>query len=671
MKIKKHHILSAVSVSVLWASCAFGNVQHDKDAVIKVLRERLLPQSERLNSWNCAAKAFSDADIKAEKMWERLSSREEYEARRKEMQKALIEAVGGLDIEKTPLNAKVTEKINRDGYRIEKVIFESRPGVYVTGLLFLPDAAKYKAPYRGIILTCGHSHEGKGLDGYLRGAVLGAKDGFAVLIYDPISQGERDQVPGGLCCSPHNHYGALAALLGQSTLRQRLWDGIRAIDYLYSRSDIVKDGVGCMGNSGGGTMTSFLMAIDTRIVAAAPSCYLSSLRETVMKNGPQDAEQNVFNQLTFGLNHAGLVLLGGNAVRIHATFKDFFPLAGAYSTYAVVSNVALNCALNSKRYGITDVPGPHGWRESTRVSSIQWMRRWLAGDKNAPEINVPDLRKLDVGFNIKKVDCGLKGKKNYVTPKGAVKYLPGFKSIYQYLKEDFEKANSARPKRDEKELAQIAAKRAGIRNLENIGFTVREKPVKAKISCCSKIIRQIYVFDDGNKVPAITFMPKGKINGAVIVVDDRSDRAIHWNRVVENLKKGNAIMVADLAGVGETGALKYRFYGNASPDEGISLLYYMLGKSIIGVRAEEMIVLADFLKKYTGKKVEAIPHGRPCISAAHAFAIRRDLFSKVVALIPPKSWTESIRDSKRVPFANVVNGALLDYDWVDLLLLRQ
>ncbi len=660
-------VLSTVSLCVVSAFCAPKAADANQDTLANVLRSRILPQSDEFNSWNSIFKTFAEADRKADEAWGLLDSQKEYDAHRREMRKRLIESIGGLEIEKTPLNAKTVTMIPCAGYRIEKVIFESSPGVYVTSLLFLPDAAKYNPPYHGILLACGHSYSGKGMDGYQRGAVLGAEAGFAVLIVDPVAQGEREQVPGGFLCDSHNHYGSLAALLGQNMLRQRLWDGIRAIDYLMTRDDVRKDGVGCMGNSGGGTVTSFLMAVDPRIVCAAPSCYLSSLRETARNVGAQDAEQNVFNQLGFGLNHAGLALLGGNAVRIHASFEDFFPVAGTYSTYALVTNVAKKCGIDAKCYGITDVPGRHGWKESTRVSSIQWMQRWLAGDRSLPEIDVSALRKLDVGFDIKKVDAGLNGKANNVTPKGAVKHLPGFKSIYDYLKDDLARAESLRRNPGRRVSAEVVCRRANIRKLENISFQVETNLFDVSLPDCSKVIRQVYVFYDGNKVPALTFMPSGGVKGAVLIVDDRADRAIHRVLVQQNLKQGNAVMVADLAGVGETGAVKHRFYSNESSDEPLSLLYYMLGRSLVGVRAEEMMVLADFLKKLTGRKVEALAHGRQCIPAAHAFVAGGDLFSNVVCMLAPESWASSIRQSAYVPYANVVNGALLDYDWTDLL----
>jgi hypothetical protein len=107
--------------------------------------------------------------------------------------------------------------------------------------------------------------------------------------------------------------------------------------------------------------------------------------------------------------------------------------------------------------------------------------------------------------------------------------------------------------------------------------------------------------------------------------------------------------------------------GTDTPDEVPAMMLYMLGKSLAGVRAEETIALADAIRRRTGCAVEVVASGRTCISSAHAFAARRDLFAKVDCFHAPKSWADSVRSGEFIPFANVVNGALLDYDWTDLL----
>ena len=636
-------------------------------AYLDELARPILPPGAQTNDENAVLARFVKADEAADAAWCGLAGRAAYDAYRTGMRQTWGRAMGGLDeLERTPLRPRVAKTTDGKGHRVEKVLFESRPGCYVSALLWLPDPARFAPPYRAIVIPCGHSQPGKGEPLYQRGGLMAAEAGFAAFCYDPIGQGERCQGPREGCCLSHDRYGTLAELLGQSCARQRIWDGMRAIDYLMTRDDICKDGVGCMGNSGGGTMTSLLESMDPRITTACPSCYITTLRDVCRRIGPQDAEQNIFGQLAFGLNHAGYVLMGGNAVRIHCCFKDFFWIEGTRASYDVVKKTVANCGLDATRYGLTDVPGPHGWKESTRTSSIQWMRRWLAGDTSTPPVDVEACRKLDVGFDVKKVDHGLDGKAVWVTPEGKVAKVPGFRSIYALLKDDLVSAEKARPVRDAAARAQVAAARAGIRPLEQLGVRVT-KVGEEKLADGATLVREIFSFADGQKVPALTFLPKGEVKGAVLVVDDRPQRSIHRARVPDVLKRGEAIMVADLACVGETGKVKFPFYGIKNADEGPAVMLYLLGKSMVGLRAEELVALGDALKARTGKKVEMIPHGRPCISAAHAFAVRPDLFKSVQCLRSPKSWGESVRTSAMVPYADVVNGALLDYDWTDLL----
>ena len=650
----------------------------EKGAESKTYSQRLtrplLPKAQKFPVQDAVLAQLDAADRAADAAWGRLGSRAEYEAYRTKQRQGFIDAMGGFDLPRTPLNAKVTEKIARDGYCIEKVIFESRPGVYVTGLLFLPDEAKFKPPYRAYIVPCGHTWEAKGSPGYQRGGVMGALAGFAALVYDPFAQGERMQPPAGGCCDGHNRYGALAELLGTSTARQRIWDGMRALDYLESRADIRKDGFGCMGNSGGGTETSLLEVADPRIVAACPSCWISTLRDTCRVCGPQDAEQLTFGQLAFGFNHASYVLAGGNAVRVHCNFEDFFPYSGTCETMAVVTNMAARCGLGA-RYGMTDVTGPHAWKESSRTSSVQWMRRWLAGDESTPPIDVVACRKLDekypkgYGESTKGLafDCGLQVKQSLVTPQGQVSKLPGFRSLFEYLKDDLEAAEAARPKRTREELAKVVAARAGIRPLDAIAHTVREV-ARETLSNGVTVVSEVFTFADGIPVPAVTFIPAGAAKGAVLVTDDRH-RGIHPNRVRDEMHAGRAIMVVDLAATGETGRMKHKFYNMKNADEETAMMLYVLGKSLVGVRAEETLVLADHLKHRTGHPAEVVASGRTVISSAHAFAVRPDLFVRVLPFHSPQSWTSSVRTSAVVPFANVVHGALKDYDWPELLVI--
>lgn len=213
---------------------------------------------------------------------------------------------------KTSINAQTTGKEAASDYRLEKVMFESRPNHHVTAILYLPMS---EPPYPGVIIPCGHSDNGKAAETYQRASILLAKNGIAALCYDPIGQGERYQALGDSgkprfgTTTEHTLMGVGAILVGTNTAQYRIYDGMRAIDYLQSRPEIDPKRIGVTGNSGGGTLSSYLMALDERIVCAAPSCYLTTFQRLLETIGPQDAEQNIYGQIAFGMDHPDYILM--------------------------------------------------------------------------------------------------------------------------------------------------------------------------------------------------------------------------------------------------------------------------------------------------------------------------------------------------------------------------
>ncbi|MCM8759250.1 MAG: hypothetical protein NC906_05705 [Candidatus Omnitrophica bacterium] len=198
---------------------------------------------------------------------------------------------------KTPLNPQITGTLKRDGYSIEKIIFESRPQCLVTANLYIPE--KFNPPYPAVIGSCGHSLEGKAEPKYQEFCQRLVHNGFMVLIYDPFNQGERDQyiaLPKNSllrqsCCAAHNMMGKQMQLIDEFFGAWRLWDGIRALDYLLTRKEVNSSFIGITGNSGGGTMTTWLWPNENRITAAAPSCFISPFRYNIENEMPQDIEQ--------------------------------------------------------------------------------------------------------------------------------------------------------------------------------------------------------------------------------------------------------------------------------------------------------------------------------------------------------------------------------------------
>jgi hypothetical protein len=155
-----------------------------------------------------------------------------------ELRAKAMRIMGGLPSEKTPLNARVAGSVPMDGYRIDKLVFESLPGIHVTALVYVPDAPTGRKP--AVLLACGHSELGKAYARYQEIAARLARRGYVVLCWDPVGQGERsqfwDRARGrsryNLVCGEHAVLGNLATLAGTSLVRYMVWDGMRAVDYL-------------------------------------------------------------------------------------------------------------------------------------------------------------------------------------------------------------------------------------------------------------------------------------------------------------------------------------------------------------------------------------------------------------------------------------------------------
>ncbi len=311
----------------------------------------------------------------------KLTTPDDVKKRQEELKAKFIQAIGGFP-ERTPLNAKVVGTEKRDGYSVERVIYESRPSHHVTANLYLPDG---KGPFPGVIVPCGHSTNGKGSEAYQRVCILLAKNGIAALIYDPIGQGERVQLldpPGKPVTGSTNEHtlvGVGAMLVGQSTASYRIWDGIRSLDYLAGRPEIDPKRLGCTGNSGGGTLTSYLMALDDRIYAAAPSCYVTSLERLFATLGPQDAEQNIVGQVAFGMEHADyLTLRAPKPTMLLLATRDFFDLQGSWTTFREAKQIYGVMGF-SERVDAAEYNTPHGYGKGQRESCVRFMRRWLLG----------------------------------------------------------------------------------------------------------------------------------------------------------------------------------------------------------------------------------------------------------------------------------------------------
>ncbi len=296
----------------------------------------------------------------------------DWKARQLETRKQLHKFFGEFP-EKTPLNAKTVDKLERTNYTIEKIIFESQPKFYVTANLYIP---KNRAlPLPGVVFPCGHSDDAKAQDFYHMTGLGFALKGYVVLIFDPIGQGERSEyydagtgqnlINKGV--DQHHYVGKPAFLADWSLSGIRTWDAIRAVDYLVSRPEVDSTRLAAAGCSGGGQMALLITAVDERIKVCAASHPGGSMENTYLP-GRDLIDREILSLIP----PRPLRIIVGNASGEEPGHR--IKLEDMHLFYEGLRA--------GKQSGEIDVvPGVHSMNRSNRESAYEWVNKWM--DKEA------------------------------------------------------------------------------------------------------------------------------------------------------------------------------------------------------------------------------------------------------------------------------------------------
>ena len=346
------------------------------------------------------------------------------ESRKRLVHEKLFEILGGLPDYNGPLNVRITGRVQSENYVIEKVIFESAPGFFVTANLYRPNRP---GRFPAVLLQSGHTQEGKPEP--QRVAVNLALKGFVALTFDPVGQGEREQTYerqvdrplAGWSVNEHIQAGAQSLLIGESVARFFIWDAKRAIDYLLSRPEVDPASLGAVGCSGGGALTTFIGALDPRVKAVATACFINSYRQLFAGPDP-DSEMSPPHLLSSGLDMADYVELSApKPWLILATDRDYFTPSGARIVYEEARHwYDLYGAPDKLRFFVG--PGPHGTPLETREAIYEWMIRWLKdghGDSHEQPVKLYTNHEL------------------LVTRSGHVQHEPGSRKLYQLILDEF------------------------------------------------------------------------------------------------------------------------------------------------------------------------------------------------------------------------------------------
>jgi pimeloyl-ACP methyl ester carboxylesterase len=325
-------------------------------------------------------------DEAQQKIWESIQSEGDLQKLQKQLRASLLEMIGGLPDHKTDLHARITGKIQMEGFSIEKLIFESLPGVYVTALVYVPDDHSIKHP--AVLVPAGHATNGK-----IHYQVLSqrlASRGYVVIAWDPIGQGERSQflevksekTRYNMVCAEHAVMGNLAYLAGANLARWEIWDGMRAVDYLLTRPDVDAERISITGTSGGGTQTTLIAALDPRIKVAVPSCYITSMPmrmgNRIFFDPDSDPEQDLFGTLSKNVGYTGLLLLMyPRPVMVASAVLDFFPIEGARKSFREAQRIyeRLN---HADRIGMTEGYHGHQYSDENQEAGLDFIDRFNA-----------------------------------------------------------------------------------------------------------------------------------------------------------------------------------------------------------------------------------------------------------------------------------------------------
>lgn len=625
------------------------------------------PPSGEMMSVYLKGLAFAALD-RRDAEFEKLKNVQQLESWQRSRREAFLFALGGFP-DRTPLNARVTGHLASTDYRLEKLVFESQPGFFVTATLYLPLTP---GPHPVVVHPTGHSANAKARDIYQRASIVLAKNGIACLCYDPVGQGERRHyfLPDGRprfvgTSQEHRLMGVGCTLLGTNVARYMIWDGMRAVDYLQSRDDIDPARIGATGISGGGTNSSYLAALDDRIVASAPGCYLTGFRRLLETIGPQDAEQNLFGQIANGLDHGDYVMMQApRPALIMAATRDYFDIEGAWHLFRQSKRFYTRLGF-AERVDLIEPDTTHGFPTEMRVGAARWMRRWFLGSDEP-------ITELDFAIHTEQeLQC---------TPQGQVLHLPGARSLFDLNLEWEQRLLAGR-----KELWGNPA--AALREVRRVtGIRALSELAEPQVETLRVIQRNGYTIsqlvfepEPGIRLPALKFKPAGREREGdpVLYVHGEGKRKVAGpgGPIEKLVLSGRTVLAVDVRGSGETGhAIPDNSYGRligaSINDVGLAEL---IGKSFVSMRAEDILGCARFLAGAPSgasrpDRVALIASGETGVPALHAAALEPGLFSNLRLERTLTSWAHVLSTPMaRNQNVNTVFGALRVYDLPDLV----
>jgi dienelactone hydrolase len=611
--------------------------------------------ADSLRAW-LQALAFRQLEARQAEV-QHIATAAEVQARGRRVRETLLRLMGGLPAERTPLNVRKTGVIDRGDYRVEKLIYESQPKFYVTANLYVPQTGR--GPYPAVLHPTGHSVQAKARAFYQTLSLGLVKSGFVVLTYDPLGQGERriffdadlgDSKVGGTTVE-HMMVGLQNLLAGESMARLMVWDGMRGIDVLASRPEVDAKRIGVTGCSGGGTLTAYLAALDPRLEAAAPACYISAWEEQLPGTGPQDAEQQFPDHLKEGLDHADFATaFAPRPYLIVSTEEDFFPLAGARRSYEESRRLyGLFGAQEKIAWAVG--PGGHGMPQNVREAVYGWMTRWLKGGAAGPVAEPAFRSEYEEAL--------------YCTPTGQVSTSLGGETASTLTMRRYADKRSPRPALD-----RLRTDIARLTRFQAPNGTAEAAVGAAERRSGYTLTRLTLAAPGGRTIPALLARPDNPRGKTVLVAGEEGAAAAMREGADGDAlaRQGRTVLALDAAGFGET-LSSWEGYSDAwfGPDK-LAWLGMMTGRPLPGLAVTDALCALDYLEQQRLAPGGCAGYGRGMAGTALLYAAALDKRLAEVTLEGGLiSWEAVVRTPvHRRIMAGLVPGVLGVYDLPDL-----
>ncbi|MDA7921900.1 prolyl oligopeptidase family serine peptidase [Verrucomicrobiales bacterium] len=572
---------------------------------------------------------------------------------------------------KSPLNAKIVRTVERETYDIEILTYESRPGFIVTANLYLPKDRSQPLP--AVVGTCGHSTNGKAEEAYQSFAQGLARLGYICLIYDPIGQGERSQYlrENGkdavhLGTRQHNLIGNQQTLIGEFFGTWRAWDGMCALDYLLTRPEVDPKQIGVTGNSGGGTMTTWLCGVEPRWSMAAPSCFVTTWRHNMENELPQDSEQCPPRALANGLDHDDfLAAMAPKPVMILPKEKDYFDIRGSFEAHSRLKKLyALLGA--EENIALKAGPTPHGFTQENRESMYRWFNQSTGGPnvKVEPEITIEKDETL------------------WCCPDGQVAKLES-RTVFDFTAAKAKRLSAARKPQEGDALKETVRKSLRMRENDDAPPHFRNlRPASHKRGYPTPYFINYAVETEPGIQALVTMLaqeawasrpPQAPEKGKAIFyvshhsadAELRDESLIH--DTIEAADENAGLFAVDVRGVGESlpGTTRSKPLSYYGPDYFYTAYSNMLGRPYIGGKTYDILRVIEWLASFGYNDIHLVAKGWGTVPATFAALLSPAV--KTVTLKNALSSYEEIATTEQYGWPNsiFIPGVLKSFDLPD------